>query len=156
MYTSIDQDRVVQQFKDEFKTGLDLTNVNWEDAQSSVVMLQKIPLMITTDEMDIFGSSSDAYENFVEIYGKDMFTPLDDIPELNDLLEKYKDNLVTCDYVMDEEGNKIATEEHVYGIRVDKLSNIPCIEANEEIIVGITSKVKDLDKTVNMLEYILE
>lgn len=156
MYTSVDQESVIQKFKDEFKTGLDLTNVNWEDAQSSVVMLQKIPLMITTDEMDIFGASSAAYENFVQIYGEDMFTPLEDIPALNSLLEKYKDNLVTCDYVSDENGNKIATEEHVYGIRVDKLSNIPCIEANEEIIVGLTSKVKDLDKAIDMLKYILE
>ena len=156
MYTSIDQESVVQQFKDEFKTGLYLTSVNWEDAQSSVVMLQKIPLMITTDEMDIFGASSDVYENFVEIYGEDMFTPLEDIPILSELLEKYKDNLVTCDYVKDENGNKIATEKHVYGIRVDKLSNIPCIEANEELIIGLTSKVKDLDKTIVMLKYILE
>ncbi len=156
MYTNIDHDRVTQQFKDEFKTGLDLTNINWEDAQTSVVMLQKIPLMITTDEMDIFGASSAAYENFMQIYGEDMFTPLEDIPELSALLEKYKDHLVTCDYVSDEEGNKVPTEEHVYGIRVDKLSNIPSIEANEEMIVGLTSKVKDLDKAIVMLQYILE
>ena len=156
MYTSIERESVIQKFKDEFKTGLDLTNVNWEDAQSSMVMVQKIPLMITTDEMDIFAASSDAYENFVQIYGEDMFTPLENIPALASLLEQYKDNLVTCDYVRDENGNKIATQEHIYGIRVDKLSNIPCIEANEEIIVGLTSKVKDLDKAIDMLKYILE
>lgn len=156
MYTSIERESVVQKFKDEFKTGLDLTNVNWQDAQSSMVMVQKIPLMITTDEMDIFAASSDAYENFVQIYGEDMFAPLEDIPALTSLLEQYKDNLVTCDYISDENGNKIATQEHIYGIRVDKLSNIPCIEANEEIIVGLTSKVKDLDKAIDMLKYILE
>jgi len=156
MYTNADYDKVTEQFKNEFKTGLDLTNINWQDSQTSVVMLQKIPLMITTDEMDIFGASSDAYENFMQIYGEDMFMPLEDIPALSELLKKYKDSLVTCNYVSDENGNKVATEEHVYGIRVDKLSNVPCIEANEEIIVGLTSKVKDLDKAVVMLEYILE
>lgn len=156
MYTNTDYNSVLQQFKEEFKTGLDLMNINWEDAESAFVMLQKIPLMITTDEMDIFGTSSDAYEDFVKIYGEDMFTPLEDIPALSDLLEKYKDNLITCDYVNDENGNKIATENHVYGIRVDKLSNIPCIDANEEIVIGLTSRVKDLDKAIVMLKYILE
>ncbi|MBU3804535.1 MAG: hypothetical protein H9872_07245 [Candidatus Cellulosilyticum pullistercoris] len=156
MHINTDYNSVLQQFKEEFKTGLDLMNINWEDAESAFVMLQKIPLMITTDEMDIFGTSSDAYEDFVKIYGEDMFTPLEDIPALSDLLEKYKDNLITCDYVNDENGNKIATENHVYGIRVDKLSNIPCIDANEEIVIGLTSRVKDLDKAIVMLKYILE
>ena len=156
MYTNADYNRVIQQYKDEFKTGLDLTNINWEDGQTSMVMFQKLPLMITTDEMDILGTSSATYEKFMQIYGEDMFTPLEDIPELSDLLEQYKDQLVRGDYVSDEEGNKVPTEEHVYGIRVDKLSNIPCIEANEEIIIGITSKVKDLDKAIVMLKYILE
>ena len=156
MYTNTDYNSVLQQFKEEFKTGLDLMNINWEDAESAFVMLQKIPLMITTDEMDIFGTSSDAYEDFVKIYGEDMFTPLEDIPALSDLLEKYKDNLITCDYVNDENGNKIATENHVYGIRVDKLSNIPCIDENEEIVIVLTSRVKDLDKAIVMLKYILE
>ena len=156
MYIGIERESVIQTFKDEFKTGLDLTTVNWEDPQSSMVMVQKIPLMITTDEMDIFAASSNAYEDFIQLYGEDMFTPLEDLPALSSLLEKYSDNLVTYDYVMDENGNKIATQEHIYGIRVDKLSNIPCIEANEEIIVGLTSKVKDLDKAIDMLKYILE
>lgn len=156
MYLSADNSQVVNSFKEEFQTGLDLTSINWSDAQTSYVMLQKIPLMITTDEMDIFGSSVSQYTSFMQIYGEDMFTPLEDIPELQGLLEKYKDSLVTCNFTKDEDGNEVLTEEHVYGIRVEKLSNIPCIEANEPLIIGLTSKVKDLDKTISMLEYILE
>lgn len=156
MHLGINDQEVVQQFKEEFNTGLDLSNTIWKDAQSSVIMLQKIPLMITTNEMDIFGATSETYENFMQIYGEDMFTPLEEVPALSELLEKYQDQLVSCNYVRDEEGRQIETQNHVYGIRVNQLSNIPCIEANEEIIIGLTSNVKDLDKAVDMLKYILE
>lgn len=156
MYMGQDYPEVAKQFKEEFKTGLDLTAVNWEDPQTSMVMLQKIPLMVTTNEIDIIGASVDQYTKFVQIYGEDMFTPLEAIPELQDLLEKYQEDLVTCDFITDEEGKKVQTEEHVYGIKVEKLSNVPCIEANEPLIIGLTSKVKDLDKTISMLKYILE
>lgn len=156
MYVNQDYSDVADQFKEEFKTGLDLTNVNWDDAQTAMVMLQKVPLMITTNEIDIIGASVEQYMKFVQAYGQDMFIPLENIPELQDLLERYQDALVTCDFITDEEGQKVPTEEHVYGIRVEKLSNIPCVEANEPLIIGLTSKVKDLDKTITMLKYILE
>lgn len=155
MYMNEEYTQVSNQFKEEFQTGLELVNTNWEDQETAMVMLQKIPLIITTDEMDIIGISEDQYMNFVQMYGQDMFTPLDEISELETLLEKYQDALVTCDFVVDE-GEKISTEEHVYGIKVEKLSHIPCIEANESLIIGLTSKVKDLDKTITVLEYILE
>ena len=156
MHLSMEDEEVIRQFKEEFNTGLDLSNILWADPQSSVIMLQKIPLMITTGEMDIFGATSETYENFMQVYGEDMFIPLEKLPALSDLLDKYSDQLVSCDYIRDEEGNKVDTQTHIYGIRVSQLSHMPCIEANEELIVGLTSNVKDLDKAIDMLKYILE
>lgn len=156
MYTNLNSDAVIKEFKEKYQTGLDLTTINWNDAETAFVMIQKLPLMVSTEEMDIIAVSVETYDKFIQMYGTDMFTPLDIVPELSDLLEKYESQLVKSDFILDEEGNKVPTEEHVYGIKVDKLSNIPCIEAHEEIIVGLTSRVKDLDKTVTMLKYILE
>lgn len=149
---------VADEFKEKYKTGLDLTSVNWEeDPQIAGVMYQKIPLMLSTKEVDIVGISTSTYERFAEMYGEDMFMPMENIPELSSLLEKYEDHLYVSEKRVDEEGNKIdAEQKHVLGIKVEKFNNIPCLGANEEMIVGLNTGAKDLEKTINMLKYILE
>lgn len=157
MYVDETSTQLVDQFKEEYQAGLDLTNVNWEsDPQISSIMFQKIPLLLTTNELDVMGIATKTGERFAQIYGEDMFMPLEDIPELSDLLEKYKDSLYVCDKKADEQGNLIDTTPHVYGIKTDQFKNIPCIVASEEMIIGLNPQAKDFEKSVSMLKYILE
>lgn len=158
MYIDASANEIKEQLQEEYNAGIDFSNVNWEgDAEISSLMFQKIPLMITTDELDVMAIATAKYEHFATIYGEDMFTPLEEIPELSDVLEKYKDSLYICDKTVDEEGNLIDMEPHVYGIKTDKFSsNLSCILASEEMIVGLNPEPKDFDKAVSMLKYILE
>lgn len=157
MHLDVNYSDVTAQFKEDYKTGLTLTNVNWEeDPQTASIIYQKIPLLISTEELDVIGIATDTFEGFAQIYGEEVFTPLEDIPELSGLLEKYKDHLYVCDKMVDENGDLVDTEPHVYGIKVDTFNNIPCIIASEEMVIGINSKAKDLEKSLSMLEYIIE
>ena len=158
MYIDETAVEITENLKEEYGAGIDFSNVNWEgDVEVSSLMFQKIPLMITTDELDVMAIATSTYEHFATIYGQDMFMPLEDIPELSGLLEKYKDNLYICDKAVDDEGNLIDTEPHVLGIKTDTFSdNLSCIVASEEMIVGLNPQPKDLDKTISMLKYILE
>lgn len=148
---------LAQEMKETYQTGIDFTNVNWEgDPEIAGVMLQKIPLLVTTDELDIMVIEDATFEKFAQNYRSDMFMPLEDVPELQDLLEKYKDSLYICDKVVDEEGELVDSEPHVYGIKTDTFSNLPCLIACEEMIVGLNPQAKDFEKTISMLKYILE
>ena len=157
MYIDVNYSDVTDQFKEEYQTGLNLINVNWEeDPQTASIIYQKIPFLMSTDELDVMAIATNTFEGFAQIYGEEMFTPLEDIPEMSDLLEKYKDRLFVCDKIVDENGDLVETKSHIYGIKVDTFSNIPCIIASEEMIIGINPKAKDLDKAISMLEYIIE
>lgn len=158
MYIDSTQEEAVREnFKEEFKTGLDLNAINWDgDMQFAAIMNQKIPLLFNTKELDIVAIQTENYDRFAKIYGKDMFAPLEEIPELKDVLEEYKDSLYICDKKKDEEGNEMPTEEHVLGIKVNKFKNIPSIIESEEMVIGINPQAKDFEKTINMLKYILE
>lgn len=148
---------LAEEMKETYQTGIDFTNVNWEgDPEIAGLMLQKIPLMVTTDELDIMVIADEIFEKFSYNYRSDMFMPLEDVPELQDLLEKYADSLFICDKVVDEDGNLVDSEPHVYGIKTDKFSNLPCLIACEEMIVGLNPQAKDFDKAISMLKYILE
>ena len=81
MYVDETSTQLVDQFKEEYPAGLDLTNVNWEsDPQISSIMFQKIPLLLTTNELDVMGIATKTGERFAQIYWEDMFMPLEDIP----------------------------------------------------------------------------
>ena len=157
MYIDDTSQQVSKQFKEEFKTGIDFVNVNWEnDAEISSVMFQKIPLLVTANELDIMGIATGSFERFAQIYGEDMFMPLEEVPELATLLEKNKDKLYVCNQTVDNQGNLIDAKEHVYGIKADTFSRIPCLVSSEEMVIGLNPKAKDFDKAVSMLKYILE
>ena len=157
MYLDTNSTEVAEQFKEEFQTGLDFNNMSWDnDPQIASVMFQKIPLLITTNELDIMAIADTTFEKFTQIYGKDMFMPLEEVPELKDLLEKYKDQLFTCDKAIGEKGELVDAQSHVYGIKVKQFSHLPCIINSEEMIVGLNPKAKDFEKSISMLKYILE
>lgn len=158
MYIDKNESEIKKYMKEEYSTGIEFNNINWEaDPEVASVMYQKIPLLIRIDELDIMAMPKDPYTQFVITYGEDMFIPLEEVPELSDLLEKYQDSLYVCDKIIDEDDNIIDVEPHVYGIKTDTFSsNISCIAASEEMVIGLNPNAKDLDKAISMLKYILE
>lgn len=156
MATNNKMTEVTEEYKEKFDVGLVLTNMDWNDYEMVTIMHQKIPLLLTADEMDIIGVTDEEYKQLMRAYGEDMFLPLEEIEGLEDILEKHKDNLLISDYRVDEKGNKTETSKHVYGIKLDKLSHMPCIDKSLPIGLGITPQVKDLDKAVEMFKYIVE
>ncbi|MDF2593990.1 MAG: hypothetical protein K0R69_331 [Clostridia bacterium] len=159
------QPQVIEKFENELDTSLNIASVDFANmGQLEMVMMQKIPLLMRTNELDILILSKDAYMNYLNQGGIDMFMPLDTIKELTPLLEEKKDSLITSEDIKLEETDpsgetkikKLEGENHVYGITVNKLNNIPCIAFTEELVVGVTSVAKDIPRTAEMLDYLVE
>lgn len=153
----IAQEQMINEYKEKFDVGLTITAVDWtRSTEMELATAQKVALQITTKELDILGLPPEAFDNYLRETGKDMFMALDEIPQCQELLEEYKDQLVIAGYNKDENFNITEGEQHVYGIKVSEIDNIPGSILNEEIVLGITTTVKDIDKTVEMMRYLLE
>lgn len=159
------QPQVLERFEKEFDTSLSIASIDWENmGQLEMVMMQKIPLLARTNQLDMLILSKEAYMSYLNQGGIDLFMPLDTVPELKGLIESKKDQLITSADVelteVDENGEttvkKLEGEEHIYGIKVSALDNISCIELADEVVVGITTVVKDIPKTAKMLDYLVE
>ncbi len=152
------QPEVVESYKEMFNADLGLSNMNWEAqmGQMEMAMLQKIPLLVRTNELDILGLEPTTFQSYTRQLGVDLLIPLETVPEFKELLEKYEDRLMSYNEKYNEDQQLEEVEEHIYGIRVSEFANIPCITANEEMIIGVTVNVKDINKTVKVLEYLLE
>lgn len=156
---AIDETRseVEAQFEEQFDAGLNLGFMDWDNpGQLEMVMMQKIPMQIMAKELDILGLSTSAVESYLEQSGSEMFMPLDEYPEFAPLLEQYKDQLLVTGYDKNGTFEVVEGEQHVYGFKVNKIDNIPCVTLNEELTIGVTSTAKDIHKTVEMLTYLLE
>ena len=152
------QPQVVESYKEMFNADLGLSIVNWGEqmGQMEMTMLQKIPLLVRTNELDILGLEPITFQSYTRQLGVDLLLPLETLPEFKELLAKYEDRLMSYNEKYNEDQQLEEVEEHIYGIRVSKFANIPCITENEEIIIGVTVNVKDINKTVKVLEYLLE
>ncbi len=151
------QPEVVKSYKEMFNADLGLSIVDWDNmGEMGMAMLQKIPLLVKTDELDVLGLEPMMFESYTRQLGADMFVPLETIPEFSGLLEKYEDRLVTYNQKYNDDQELVEAEEHIYGIRISKFANIPCITANDEFIIGVTTTVKDLEKTAQLLDYLLD
>lgn len=160
------QPAVVEKFENELNTSLSIASVDFANmGQLEMVMMQKIPLLARTKELDILILSKDAYMSYLNQGGIDMFTPLDTIKELEPLLESKKDSLITSKDIVPKEigpdgqetkGEPLTGEEHIYGIKVSELQNVPCITLSEDLVIGITSVAKDIPKTVEMVDYLVK
>lgn len=150
------QPEVARTYEEMFNANLELSIVDWDNmGEMGMAMLQKIPLLVKTGELDVLGLEPSMFESYTRQLGGDLFVPLETIPEFEGLLEKYRDRLVTYHQKYNDNDELIETDEHVYGIRISKFTNIPCIKANDEFIIGVTTTVKDLEKTAQLLDYLL-
>lgn len=143
--------------EEEYDTSLSVNMVDWNTmGQMEMAVMQKIPLLITTKQLDILGIATGAFDAYLQQTGTDMFIALDTIPAFKELIEEYKDQVLVAGYNKDEDFNIIEGEQHVYGFKVNAIDNIPGMQVGEEITIGVTTSAKDIDKTVEMMRYLLE
>ncbi len=142
-------------FKEKFNTNLDFARANWNNpGEMETGLLQKVPVLLSIQQLDILAVEPIMFNT----YASQEFTylPLEEIPEMAPLLEKYSDRLVCWNQKYNDVGELIPGERHVYGIRVSSLPNITSLTMYNDYVLGITTTVKNIDKTVEFLTYILE
>lgn len=156
IYLDGTQQEVTEDFLEKYQTGINLMSMNWEnDLQTSNMMIQKIPLMVTVGSLEIIVLPVEQYKYFTKVYGTNMFTPLEEVPQLQEVLQARKDKLFVQNKGVDDKGNEIEAEEHIYGIQVEQIANIPCIEQNPELVIGLSSVLRDENKALSMYQYLL-
>lgn len=156
LYADETQTEVMNGFKSDYNIGLSIMAMDWEiDGQMASVMYQKIPVIIGASDLEILALPQEEYEYFVRIYGAEMFQPLEEVPEFKELLEEHKDHLFTYDKAIDEKGNEIPGESHIYGIKVSSFPTVSCIKQNNEMVIGMTTKLRHKEKAQWMYKYLL-
>lgn len=156
------QPDVIKSFEEKFNASINFAVVDFANmGQMEMVMMQKIPLLIRTKELDLLVLSKDAFMSYLNQGGREMFMPLENVEELKPLLESKKDSLITSKDIVpqaekEQEPEGTEEEDHIYGIRVDGLDNVPCIKQNEEFVIGVTSVVKNIPKTAEMIDYLVK
>ncbi len=172
LVTSEELDHEMERYKTEFNTGLFITALDWEmPSELVMVMQQKMMVMLQAEELDILVLPKKTFERNVRNSAGGMFIPLDEIPELKELL-KSQELITTSDVINDladevdsdsaeelgltERNDKLRElEEHVWGIQVSKLDHMPSIVEHEEMVIGITTAAKDVTKAANMVDYLV-
>lgn len=138
-----------QFFKENFNTDLYYLPADWSQMDSQMVLNDQLMMLkIQVREVDIFAMSEDRYSKYMEIEGFDPFLALDEVPEMAPLLEQYKDSLLTATSL--EDG-----KEHVYGIKVDKLEHLEGGITSEPLVISLISVPKNIDKAVEIIDYLI-
>ncbi len=159
------QAEVIEHFENEWDTGLNISSVDFESmGQLEMAMMQKIPLLIRSGESDILILSKDTYMNYLNQGGVSIFVPLDTIDALKPLVDYKRDSLITSEHIQvstedeayQEEIEEIKKKGHIYGIEVNTLPGVPSLKLTEDLVVGITSTVKDIPKTIEVFEYLIQ
>lgn len=138
-----------QFFKEKFNADLYYLPADWSQIDSQMVLNDQLMMLrIQVREVDIFVMSEDRYSKYMEIEGFDPFLALDEAPEMASLLEQYKDNLLTATSL--EDG-----KEHVYGIKLDQIESLEAGKAVEPLVISLISVPKNLDKAVEIIDYLI-
>lgn len=138
-----------ESFYEGFEAGVTTIACDWSATDMvSATNEQLLALKFQVQECDILAISPIRHEGYMNIEDFEALAPLDEIPELSDILVKYADSLITK---VNTEG-----EEHVYGVQVPMLNHIEGIVLGEEVVVSLLSYTKDQEKAIQVMKYILE
>lgn len=145
---------VIEQTKLELDATMDfgVTEIleDWSMVSPSTMMNdQLMVLKLKTKECDVLAVPSIKYQNYLNIEDYDAFMPLEEIPELSEVLVRYEDSLMKSKSTVDG-------KEHVYGIQVESLANLEGITLAEPLIVSMVKPPKDVDAAIALMQYILE
>lgn len=148
---------VTQHFDEAYDASLIMTYLNWADpGEVGQIVMQKLPLQITAREVDILGLPEAAADSYLKETQDDAILALDTVPEFAELIEEYKDQVYINGYEEVDTFEVVKGDQHVYGFKVNQIDNIPCVTLGEEFILSVTTTVKNIDETVEMMRYLLE
>ena len=137
-------------FRETFNTDLYYLPANWSVMdQATVVNEQLLMVKISVREADVFAMSQARYDKYMAIEGFDPFMPLEEIPELADILEEYKDSLVMGKGVEDQ-------KEHVYGIKIEKSNALSGAQVIEPLIISLIDTPKNMEKAIELVKYLIQ
>ncbi|PHV71240.1 hypothetical protein CS063_05990 [Sporanaerobium hydrogeniformans] len=157
LITNDDLDNEMTRYKEEFNTGLFVTAIDWNMMSELVmVMQQKIMVMMQSKELDILVLPTDTFKQNLANSAGSMFIPLDEIPELAEIIKSHEVIRTGDVTAVDRNGEEREMEEHIWGIKVPKLAHLAGIDEHEEMVIGITATAKDVTKAANMVDYLVD
>lgn len=136
-------------FRETFNTDIYYLPADWSVIdQTTIVNDQLLMLKMQVREADLFAMSKSRYDKYMEIEGFDPFMPLEEVPGLEAILEEHKDNLLVATGIEDQ-------KEHVYGIQIEK-TDVLHADIKEPLIISIMDTPKNMEKTIQIIEYLLQ
>lgn len=143
-------EQTLDKFRTEFDTNIQFMPANWKVMDQSTMSTETLlALKIAVKEVDMFILAEEKFDKYQLIEGYDAMLPLDTIPELEGILEKYQDRLIS--FTSKDDG-----KEHVFGIKVDSLDKIEGLALGEELVISILGQPKNLESTIQVLTYLLK
>ncbi len=140
-----------EKFHTDFDANLQLDFVDFSStSQYTMNIYNKIYALATSKQLDILILPKEVYTQLAQQEIK-MLIPLEEVSSLDEVLESHKEDL--CKAL-----NKKDNQMHVYGIKIDQaiLKEKLCIATDEEYIMAVVESVKNIDQTVNVMNYLLE
>ncbi len=122
---------------------------DWESMdQTAAINNQLMLVKIQTKECDVMIVPEFKHKGYLTAEDYELFHKLDEIPELEEVLELYSDQLVVGTTPLDD-------EEHVYGIRVNELQNVDGLLIGEELVMSLLNPPKDMEAGIALMKYLL-
>lgn len=145
-----DVETLEQELLEKYNADIQVMGADWKNMnQGTMAMDQKLMVMTSVRELDMYIVSRLKYDTFMGIEDFDPFTALDTIPEMADLLEQYKDNLIT-------KKSAETGEEHVYGIKMESVKGMPALQVGEELVFALVNPPKNMEKAVETAKRLLQ
>lgn len=139
-----------QVFKEQFNAGIELLPTDWSaNSGSAATTEQVLMLRFQVRECDVIAVPQERHERFLTQPDFNMFLALDSVPELEPLIAKHKDKLITG--ISKEDG-----KEYVYGIKVDEMKHLEGVALGEDYILSIISVPKNQEQATQLLTYLME
>lgn len=137
-------------FHEQFNADIYYIPADWSVMdQTTIVNDQMMMLKMQVREADILAMSQGRFDKYMNIEAFDPFMPLEEVPELASILEAHKDQLITSKGI--EDG-----KEHVYGIKIEKSNAFQGANIIEPLIISFVDPPKNLEKAIEVLNYLLQ
>lgn len=150
-FVTTDQDTqlVNEKLHTDFDANLQLDFLDWNsENQYTMNMYTKILALASTQQLDILIVPKAVYEQYAAQENK-LIVPLEGISKLEKILETHQDQLFRAVDINDN-------QEHIYGIKIEKLDEKLGLASDEEYILTVVESVKNVDQTVAVINYLLE
>ena len=132
------------------KVNLNILSVNWEhQSEMTMAMEQKFMIMFQMREVDVLLLEKEKFDSYVDKLDSTMYQPLESIPELAQILEANKDNLVMRKFP-DDAG------ERVYGLFVKDNIKLKDMGLGDNYIISIPVVANNPDHAAEVIKWLYE